>query len=72
MVLEVACGLPVLLRQRHPQLDAMDDVGVGDGDLRVGDAVAAGHEVRLAGPGWAREPREPRCSIPPLNSQLTV
>lgn len=50
MVLEVPPGVPVFLGQRHPQLDAVQGRGAWGGDLGVADAVAARHEVELAGP----------------------
>ena len=49
VVLERACRLAVGVRQRNPQLDAVQCVGLRRRDLRVGDAVTARHEVHLAG-----------------------
>jgi hypothetical protein len=41
----------VLVRERHPQLDAVQDLGrVVRGHLRVADAVAGRHHVELAWP----------------------
>ncbi|GAB3995795.1 hypothetical protein GCM10029992_14000 [Glycomyces albus] len=48
VVLEVAGGVPVLLGQRHPQLDAVEELGFRCGHLRVADAVPTGHQVHFA------------------------
>jgi hypothetical protein len=45
-----AGGDPVAaVRQRHPQLQALDERGLAQRELGVRDAGAAGHEVQLAG-----------------------
>ena len=47
---EVATGVAVGIRQRHPQLHTVQDGGGCGGHLGVTDARARGHEVQLAGP----------------------
>lgn len=49
VVPEVASGVPVLLGEGHPQLDAVQDRGAGGGHLRMADPMAPGHQVQLAG-----------------------
>jgi hypothetical protein len=51
VVREARLGEPVLLRQRDPQLQAVQDGGPPRrGFLRVRDAPPGGHQVQLAGP----------------------
>ena len=50
VMLEVARRMPVAVGQSHPQLHPVQHGGRRRGDLRVADAVPAGHEVDLAGP----------------------
>jgi hypothetical protein len=50
VVVERPRGVPVPLGQRHPELDAVQRLGGRGRDLRVADAVPAGHQVQLAGP----------------------
>ncbi len=50
VVLEGRLGGAVLPGQRDPQLHPVQDRGVRGRDLRVADAVSAGHEVQLTGP----------------------
>ena len=70
---EVAAGVAVGVRQRHPQLDAVQDRRRGGGDLRMADARAR-PSSGSASPGRtnACTPALSRCSISPSNSQLTV
>ena len=50
MVSEVTRGVPIGVRQRHPQLDTVEDRGRSRRYLGVADARARRHEVHLAGP----------------------
>ena len=72
VVLEVARGVAGVVGQGHPQLDAVQHLGAGCGDLGV--AMPRPPVMRFISPGrtsaWL--PPLSRCSTSPANSQLTV
>ncbi len=71
-MLEVPFGVPVLLRQRNPQLDAVDD---GRARVETSEwAMPYPPVMRLISPGRTKAwvPSVSRCSTSPLNSQVTV
>ena len=49
-MLQAGPAEPSPLRQRHPQLDAVQQPGPLGRDLGVADAATRGHQVELAGP----------------------